>query len=133
MLPVVPVWVMTIWVQAPVGMATELSMSCSATLEVRMPNRGLPAPAAPWMVRYMSFVPVPKSKTRALDAKVVGFTQTEMVKSLTVLTTPAATVAYCDDAAAKWIALPKIPGTQVGPLTSVAFQPLPLASAEVVP
>src|SRR5438128_1635657 len=72
-------------------------------------------------------VPVPKSKMRAQVARLLTFTQAVMLKSDRPFTMPVGILTNCVPPAIL-TACPFTPVTNVGPLLSVAFLPLPLLS-----
>src|ERR1700689_595715 len=107
-------------------------MDCSLPEpDVVMPKR-TPLGDAVGVKNMKSPVPVPKSNKRAQVESAFNFTHAEIVKSFRLLTTRAGRLTY-------WFvpfmltALPDSPATHVGLLTKVPFQPLPVASAAVVP
>src|SRR5262249_9508661 len=69
----------------------------------------------------------PKSKNRAQLALLVNFTHPAMLKLVRPLTMLPGTLTYCVPPA-MLMACPFLPVTNVGPLTAVAFLPLPLLS-----
>src|SRR6185295_11410652 len=72
-------------------------------------------------------VPVPKSKIRRHALVVSSLTQAAIVKLVSPLTTPAGMVTW-SSVPSRLTACPACPVTNVGPLTSVPFLPLPLLS-----